>query len=97
MWHGVTSCVPGTHDLPGLARFWAQALGWRSPSGRERAIVIGPARTRRPAGVLLPVTDRNMVKHRVQPGLTSSATDHKQEIGRLLAPGRAGPTWADRR
>jgi hypothetical protein len=48
----VTSRVPpGTHDLPGLARFWSQALGWRILSGRERAIVTGPTRTRRPAGV----------------------------------------------
>jgi len=35
----------------------------------------------------LPVTDRNMVKHRVQPGLTSSAADREQEIDRLLALG----------
>jgi hypothetical protein len=45
----------------------------------------------------VPVTDRNIVKHRVQPSLTSSAADRKQEIDRLLASGRAGPTWADRR
>ena len=29
------------HDLPGLARFWAQALGWKVLPGREREIVIG--------------------------------------------------------
>jgi hypothetical protein len=38
-----------------------------------------------------------MVKHRVQPSLTSSAADREQEIDRLLASGRAGPAWADRR
>jgi hypothetical protein len=38
------------------------------------------------------VTDHKMVKHRVQPGLTSSAADREQETGRLLALGarRAG-------
>ena len=29
------------HDLPGLARFWTQALGWKVLSEREREIVIG--------------------------------------------------------
>jgi len=40
----------------------------------------------------LPVTDRKMVKHRVQLDLTSSAADREQEINPLLALGRAGPT-----
>jgi hypothetical protein len=35
----------------------------------------------------LRVTDRNMVKHRVQPGLTRSAAGREQEIDRLLALG----------
>ena len=34
--------VVDAHDLPGLARFWMQALGWRVLSEREREIVIGP-------------------------------------------------------
>jgi catechol 2,3-dioxygenase-like lactoylglutathione lyase family enzyme len=33
--------VVDTCDLPRLARFWAQALGWRILSEREREIVIG--------------------------------------------------------
>jgi catechol 2,3-dioxygenase-like lactoylglutathione lyase family enzyme len=36
--------VVDTYDLPRLARFWAQALGWRILSGREREIVIGSGR-----------------------------------------------------
>jgi hypothetical protein len=31
--------VIDAHDLPGLARFWTQALGWKILS--EREIVIG--------------------------------------------------------
>jgi hypothetical protein len=40
----------------------------------------------------LPVTDRKMVKHRVQLDPTSSAADREQETGRPLALGarRAG-------
>ena len=34
--------VVDAHDLPGLARFWAQALRWRVLSEREREVVIGP-------------------------------------------------------
>jgi len=30
-----------TDDLPGLARFWTQALGWKVLSEREREVVIG--------------------------------------------------------
>ena len=34
--------VMDTHDLPGLARFWTQALGWKILSERDQEIVIGP-------------------------------------------------------
>jgi Glyoxalase-like domain len=33
--------VIDAHDLPALARFWAQVLGWRILSEREREVVIG--------------------------------------------------------
>ena len=33
--------VVDAHDLPKLARFWTQALGWKVLSEREREIVIG--------------------------------------------------------
>jgi hypothetical protein len=33
--------VIDAHDLPGLARFWTQALGWKVLSERENEIVIG--------------------------------------------------------
>jgi hypothetical protein len=31
--------VVDAHDLPGLARFWAEALGWLVLSEREREVV----------------------------------------------------------
>jgi hypothetical protein len=37
--------VIDAHDLPGLARFWALALGWRILSERAREVVIGPDET----------------------------------------------------
>ena len=38
--------VIDAHDLPGLARFWTQALGWKVLSEREDEIVIGTDQNR---------------------------------------------------
>ena len=79
--------VIDAHDLPGLARFWTQALGWQVLSEREREIVIG-ADDNAPVGIcFMPVTDPKTVKNRVHLDLTSSAADRDQEIERLLALG----------
>jgi predicted enzyme related to lactoylglutathione lyase len=80
------------HDLPALARFWTQALGWKVLSEREREIVIGPDENAPVGMCFMPVTDPKAVKNRVHLDLTSSAQDRDQEIERLLALGarRAG-------
>jgi predicted enzyme related to lactoylglutathione lyase len=75
------------HDLPGLARFWAQALGWKVLSQREREIVIGTD-DNAPVGMcFMPVTDQKTVKNRVHLDLTTSPHDREQEIERLLGLG----------
>ena len=79
--------VVDTHDLPELARFWTQALGWKVLSEREREIVIG-TEDDAPVGMcFMPVTDPKTVKNRLHLDLTSSAQDREQEIERLLALG----------
>jgi predicted enzyme related to lactoylglutathione lyase len=79
--------VIDTHDLPGLARFWTQALGWPVLSEREREIVIGPD-VNAPIGIcFMPVTDARTVKNRVHVDLTTSAEDRDQEIERLIGLG----------
>ena len=79
--------VIDAHDLPGLARFWTQALGWKILSEREREIVIGTD-DNAPVGIcFMPVADPKTVKNRVHLDLTSSAADRDQEIDRLLALG----------
>jgi len=79
--------VIDAHDLPGLARFWTQALGWKILSEREREIVIGTDENA-PVGIcFMPVTDPKTVKNRVHLDLTSSAADRLQEIDRPLALG----------
>jgi predicted enzyme related to lactoylglutathione lyase len=79
--------VIDTHDLPGLAGFWTEALGWRVLSERDEEIVIGPDVTA-PVGIcFMPVTDAKTVKNRVHLDLTTSAADRDAEIERLLALG----------
>jgi predicted enzyme related to lactoylglutathione lyase len=79
--------VIDTHDLPGLARFWTQALGWRILSEREREIVIGSDENA-PVGIcFMPVSDPKTVKNRVHIDLTSGAEDREQEIERLISLG----------
>jgi predicted enzyme related to lactoylglutathione lyase len=79
--------VIDTHDLPGLARFWTEALGWRVLSERDREIVIGTGENA-PVGIcFMPVTDVKSVKNRVHLDLTTGAADRDAEIGRLLALG----------
>jgi predicted enzyme related to lactoylglutathione lyase len=79
--------VIDTHDLPGLARFWVQALGWKILSEREREIVIGPAEDAPVGMCFMPVTGPKTVKNQVHLDLTSSAADRDQEIDRLIALG----------
>jgi predicted enzyme related to lactoylglutathione lyase len=79
--------VIDSHDLPGLARFWTQALGWQVLSEREREIVIGPD-VNAPVGIcFMPVTEAKTVKNRVHVDLTTSAADRDQEIERLIGLG----------
>ncbi len=79
--------VIDAHDLPGLARFWTEALGWKVLSERENEIVIGTDENA-PLGIcFMPVTDPKTVKNRVHLDLTSSAADRDQEIDRLLTLG----------
>jgi predicted enzyme related to lactoylglutathione lyase len=79
--------VIDAHDLPKLAQFWTQALGWRVLSEREREIVIGTDPDA-PTGIcFMPVTDPKTVKNLVHLDLTTSAADRDQEIERLLALG----------
>jgi len=79
--------VIDTHDLPGLARFWTQALGWLVLSERDREVVIGPDENA-PVGIcFMPVTDQKIVKNRVHLDLTTSAEDRDAEIARLRALG----------
>jgi predicted enzyme related to lactoylglutathione lyase len=79
--------VIDAHDLPTLARFWTQALGWKVLSQRENEIVLGTDENAPVGMCFMPVTDPKTVKNRVHLDLTSSAADRDREIDRLLALG----------
>ena len=79
--------VVDAHVLPGLARFWAQVLGWKVLSERENEIVIGTDQNAPVGMCFMPVTDPKTVKNRVDLDLTTSAADRDQEIDRLLVLG----------
>jgi predicted enzyme related to lactoylglutathione lyase len=79
--------VIDAHDLPMLARFWAEALGWQILSEREREIVIGTEENA-PIGIcFMPVSDPKRVKNRLHLDITTSASDRDTEIERLLGLG----------
>jgi catechol-2,3-dioxygenase len=67
--------VVDAHDLPGLARFWTQALGWKVLSEREREIVIATDENAPVGMCFMPVTDLKTVKNRLHLDLTSSTQD----------------------
>jgi predicted enzyme related to lactoylglutathione lyase len=79
--------VVDTYDLPGLAGFWTQALGWKVLSERENEIVIGTDENAPVGMCFMPVTEPKTVKNRLHLDLTSSAADRDREIDRLLALG----------
>ncbi|MPZ63143.1 MAG: VOC family protein [Propionibacteriales bacterium] len=79
--------VIDAHDLPSLARFWAEVLNWRILSEREREIVIGTDENA-PVGIcFMPVTDEKVVKNRLHLDLTSRPEERDAEIERILALG----------
>jgi catechol 2,3-dioxygenase-like lactoylglutathione lyase family enzyme len=61
--------VIDTHDLPRLARFWSQVLGWRILSEREREVVIGTDVDAAAGICLMPAGDEKSVKNRVHVNL----------------------------
>ena len=83
--------VIDAHDLPGLARFWSQVLGWRILSERDREVVIGTDVDAPVAICLMPAGEEKTVKNRVHldlnPGGDAGPDDREAEINRILALG----------
>jgi predicted enzyme related to lactoylglutathione lyase len=80
--------VIDAHELPSLARFWADALGWTVLSSREREVVVGPSANASVGLCFMPAgPTRKTVKNRVHLDLTTTADDRDSEIERLIGLG----------
>jgi hypothetical protein len=79
--------VIDSHDLPAMAHFFAQGLGWLILSEWEREIVIGADATV-PVGIcFMPVTDAKTTKNRLHLDLSPDPGEQEAEIERILALG----------
>ncbi|MFI1399738.1 VOC family protein [Streptomyces sp. NPDC020681] len=79
-----------THDLPLLARFWSQVLGWRTVFEADDEIVIGADESALPGMCFVPVPDRKTAKNRLHIDLTPD--DQAAEVDRIIG---LGATRAD--
>jgi Glyoxalase-like domain len=79
--------VVDAHDLPGLARFWTQALGWKVLSERENEIVIGTDENAPVGMCFMPVTDPKTVKNAC---ISTSPAAPRTAIRRPAAFSRSG-------
>jgi predicted enzyme related to lactoylglutathione lyase len=79
--------VIDAHDLPAMARFWVQVLGWRILSEQEREIVIGADVTASVGICFMPVTDAKTTKNRLHLDLSPDPGEQEAEIERILALG----------
>ena len=83
--------VIDARDLPVLAKFWSEVLGWPILSSREREVIIGPS-VDSPIGIcFMPSLDDKIVKNRVHldlnPGGSATPEERALEIQRALALG----------
>src|SRR5213082_3105782 len=87
------SVVFDSADFRALARWWAEALGWRIGfEADDEVAVVDPADKGR-ALVFVPVDDPKVVKNRIHLDLASRSVDERDQIvSRLLA---GGATRAD--
>jgi predicted enzyme related to lactoylglutathione lyase len=76
--------VIDSHDLAGLARFWAHALGWQVLSERPREVVIGPDLDAAFGICFMPSPDEKATKNRLHLDLMAEADERDAEIERLL-------------
>jgi glyoxalase superfamily protein len=90
--------VADAADPPGLARFWAAALGWEVAAEEPSEVVVWPRGYDYPDPVALPlvfvpVPEPKADKNRVHLDLATSSVEHQAaEVDRLL---RLGATRAD--
>ena len=76
-------------DAPGLARFWAEALGYTvlEDDDPDEVMIVPPAPTPGPRFLFLKVPEGKVVKNRIHLDLRSD--DQEAEVERLISMGAA--------
>ncbi len=76
-------------DAPGLARFWAEALGYTvlEDDDPDEVMIVPPAPTLGPRFLFLKVPEGKVVKNRIHLDLRSD--DQEAEVERLISLGAA--------
>ena len=76
-------------DAPGLARFWAEALGYTvlDDDDPDEVMIVPPAPTAGPRFLFLKVPEGKVVKNRIHLDLRSD--DQEAEVERLISMGAA--------
>ena len=83
--------VVDAHDLPGLARSWTQALGWKILSERENEIVIGTDENAPVGTCFMPVIEPKWSRTAcisTSPAAPRTAIRRLTASGARCAPGR---------
>ena len=77
------------NDAPGLARFWAEALGYTvlEDDDPDEVMIVPPAPTPGPRFLFLKVPEGKVVKNRIHLDLRSD--DQEAEVERLISMGAA--------
>ena len=88
--------VIDAHDLPALARFWAQALDWLILSEREQEVVIGPDETAPVGMCFMPVPEGKCSEGRVG-SASAGISQHMLILDRHFDSAADRHCWDDHR
>ena len=86
-----TELIVDAHEPEALARFWADALGWKA-SEHEGLHFLMPPNPATPVIAFVPVPDEKSVKNRLHIDVSPTDRTRDEEVERLLG---LGATRAD--
>ncbi len=83
----LTEVIVDAADPDGLARFWAEVLGWDRLEEDPDGVEIGDPGGAKPTLVFVPVPEAKTVKNRLHLDVNPVGCDQAEELARLLALG----------
>ncbi len=82
-----TELIVDAADPAGLARFWAEVLGWRTDTYEDGTVELTDPAGGVPTLLFVPVPEPKTVKNRVHIDVNPTGCDQDEELQRLLALG----------